>query len=240
MTFFVERVLWGSTELRPLLRDAPRERSFDYRDLIDVSALAERVAPGDIQGELVSTWTRAIRRWVSEDAAPSPNTIRRVLAALGFDWLIGLGRAGYQQHALAMLHALWARGNRKRVAVQATAIFDRSDRQDILVEQRLLRATESDLERLENAALACGWRDNVAVSIPVRCTFPRDFPASGHLFAAKMLLEGAILSKDGSLEQRLQAVSDGVAREVESWILGFYPTVLRRVRKPRRSTRRKQ
>jgi hypothetical protein len=238
MPFLAERVLRPDRRLRRLLGQPTDADPFDYRDLVNVSALAEQVAAHDVDGESVSNWTRAIRRWVSEDAAPSPNYVRRTLAALGFDWLIGMGRAGYRAHALALLHALWAKGNRKRVSVQAMAIFDRSDQQDILVGHRLLRATASDLERLENAAFACSWIENGAVSIPARCTLPRDFPASGHLFAAKMLLDGAMLSKDGSLEQRLRAVTDGVAREVESWVAGFYPTESRRAQRPRPSKRR--
>jgi len=239
--FLVERVLRPDRRFRRLRgQSSETQEPFDYRGLVNVSALAERVSAHDVDGESVSTWTRAIRRWVSEDAAPSPNYVRRSLASLRRDWVIGMGRAGYQQHALAMLHALWTRGNRERVAVQAMAIFDRSDRQDVLADPCVLRATASDLERLENAAIACGWVDDGAVSIPARCTLPPDFPASAHLYAAWMLLDGALLSKHGSLDQRLRAVSDGVAREVESWVAGFYSTQSRRVQKRRRSTRRKQ
>lgn len=239
--FLVERVLRPNPALRTCLADDDERGAFDYRDLIVVSDLATRISANDVQCESVLTWTRAIRRWVSEDVAPSPNAIRRALGALGVDWLVGMGRSGYHLHSLALLHALWALGNRKHVAAQARAIFDRSDDvRDVLDDRTFLRASEADLQRLEDAAFACGWHDaRGAISIPTRCTLPRDFPASRELFAAWMLLDAAMTSKYGSLEQRLPAVHDGVARHVESWLAMFYQTDGRRAQKPRPSQRRK-
>ena len=242
MKFLAERILRRDAALRKFLADDSEREPFDYRDLIDVSGLAERISANEVEGESALTWTRAIRRWVSEDVAPSPNTIRRVLRALGFDWLVGMGRSGYQQHALVMLHALWARGSRKRVAAQAKAIFNRSYQQDDVLDDRaFLRATETLLQQLEDAAFACGWHDKRnAVTIPTRCTLPRDFPASRELFAAWMLLDAAITNKHGSIEQRLHAVRDGVAVQIETWLATFYPTEPRRAKKLRQSQRRKQ
>lgn len=242
MKFLVERVLRRDPRLRLLLDEDYEGEPFDYSAQVIVSALADRVAPDDLQGESVPTWTRAIRRWVSEDAAPTPNMIRRVLVALGFDWLVGMGRAGYYQHALVMLHTLWATGNRTRLAAQAKAIFDRTDEQgDTLDDRAFLHATATEVQRLEDAAFACGWRDKQGdVAIPTRCTLPRDFPASSELYAAWMLLDAAIISKHGSVEQRLRAARDGVAMHVDAWLARFYPTESRRVRKPRQTVRRKK
>lgn len=242
MPFLVERVLRRDDALRPLVRDAPRRRPFNYRNLIDVPTLAERVAANDIGGESVPTWTRAIRRWVSEGGAPSPNMVRRVIASLGFDWLIAMGRSGYKQHATVMLYALWMRGNRKRVAMQAKAVFDLSDElPDILDDHPFLYITEAEFQRIEAAALTCGWRaEGGAVSIPTRCHWPKHFPTSTDLYSAWMLLEAATTDKRRHLEQGLRFVQDGVARQVEAWLTTFYPTESRRVQKPRPAARRKR
>jgi hypothetical protein len=242
MPFLVERVLRRDAALRPLVRDAPRRRPFNYCNLIDVPALADRVAANDVDGESVPTWTRAIRRWVSEGAAPSPNMIRRVLGSLGFDWLVGMGRSGYRQHATVMLYALWMRGNRKRVAMQAKAIFDLSDEpRDILDDHAFLYITEAESQRIEAAALTCGWRaEGGAVSIPTRCHWPDHFPTSTDLYSAWMLLEAATTDKRRSLEQGLRFVQDGVARQVEAWLATFYPPEPRRAQKLRQSQRRKK
>lgn len=240
MPFFAERVLRRNENLRPFLRDAPRRRRpFNYRKLIDVPPLAKIIAANDIDGALVSAWTRTIRRWISGDTTPTPNLIRRALGSLGVDWLIGIGRSGYYQHALVMLHVLSTRGNRSPVAVQAKAIFDRSDDQgDVLDDREALRATESELQRLDDAASACGWRDGGAVSIPTRCTLPRDFSASRELYAAWMLFDGAISGRRGPVEQRLLAARDGTAYQIEAWLASFYPVERGRALKRRGSTRR--
>ena len=223
MPLLVESVLRPMPTLRRYVGERTSETDFfDYSKTVDVPALAEHISERDAAGESASTWTRAIRRWVSEGGAPEPDTVRRTLEALGFDWVIGLGRCGYAQHALAMLHALWARGSRSRVAAQARAIFTGSDYDRNEVRNKatrvFTRTSPQHLARLQAAAISCWGIQQDGMRVPTRCVLPRDFPASNHLYAAWMLLDSAILNKHGSIEQRFRAVSDSVANEVDWWI----------------------
>ena len=252
MPFLVERILRPAPVLRQFVKDSidgaiadPIDGAianpFDYRDVIRVRNLAEWLSAKDARGDSVSTWTRAIRRWVSEEAAPEPDYIRRTLSTLGFDWLTGLGRSGYGQHALVLLHALWKQGSRSRVAMQASAAFPgsayRPDSDRAL--WTVIRAGSNDLARLDNAARASRWEDALGeVRLPVRCAHPPDFPASRNLYTAWMLLESALLNKHGSIQQRLLAVDESVAREVHAWVEDILRNN-RPVRKTRISHRRK-
>lgn len=225
----VERVLRPTPTLQAFVAERSRKTDFfDYGKAVDVQALAKHISERDRAGESASTWTRAIRRWLSEGGAPEPDYIRRTLEVLGFDWVIGLGRCGYAQHALAMLHVLWSRGSRSRVAAQARAIFTGSDYERGEVGNRAARAftriSAKHLERLHDAAIACWGNRKSDLRVPTRCVLPRDFPASRHLYAAWMLLDTAILNRHGSIEQRLGAVNESVAREVDWWIADILPT----------------
>ena len=128
MPFVVERILRPTPNLRPLLGDFKyNAKPFDYRTIMDISGLAKRVASRDRLSESVPAWTRTIRRWVTQDKGLEPDTCRRFLDALGFDWVVGLGRCGFQQHAISMLHASYTHGGRDRVISQARATFPGSD-----------------------------------------------------------------------------------------------------------------
>lgn len=130
LPFLVERVLrYRAPSLISVRKYPTKAAPFDYRGVVKVTGLARRIAINDRGGEGASSWTRTIRRWINDGHAPAPETVRRALDALGFDWVIGLGRSGYQQQAIAMLHSLWARGGRSRVAAQARAIFTGSNYQ---------------------------------------------------------------------------------------------------------------
>jgi hypothetical protein len=226
MTFLVDRVLRLTPGLDVFVGRLNESNPFDYRDVVDVSSLAKRIAEGDSAGESVATWTRAIRRWVSESAAPEPDSIRRTLDALRFDWVVGLGRCGYALHAIAMLHVQWTRGSRTAVAMQARSIFTGSEYRrnvagndairDLALE--VFRPNAQHLDRLHAAAASCWGDRNGDLRVPTRCVLPRDFPASGHLYAAWILLDSAILNRHGSIEQRLRAVDESVAREIDWWI----------------------
>ena len=250
LPFLVERVLRYSAPSLISVRKYPTKAApFDYRGVVKVSGLARRIAINDRGGEGASSWTRTIRRWINDRHAPAPETVRRALDALNFDWVIGLGRSGYQQQAIAMLHSLWARGSRSRVAAQARAIFTGSNYQRSVVGDRSIWAfsstagrfssddakealgkltTESaHARRLREAAEHC-WGAKGAV--PMRCTPPRDLPASPHLHVAWMLLESAFTSHTGSLEQRLGAVEESVVREVQIWADAITPHEARLVK----------
>jgi hypothetical protein len=243
LPFLFERVVRYT---RPALVSPPdsssKGRPFDYRGRAKVSEIARLIAERDRESESATNWTRMIRRWINEGHAPAPETVRRVLEALGFDWAIGLGASGYRQHAIAMLHSLWAKGSRSRVAAQARATFPGSDYQRNEISRRSLAVftsmasrsgwPESDavasdigtdtahLKRL-NAAAEHSW--GVRSIVPMRCTPPPDLPASPQLYVAWMLLDSALTSRTGFLEQRLRAVDESVTREVEIWAQSITP-----------------
>ena len=236
LPFLVEHVLRTSPTLQPLTLndfDTAALESFNYRGVVKVTALAHQIAKRDRGGESEANWVRMIRRWINENRAPEPETIRRVLDSLGFDWLIGLGRSGYKQHAIAMLHVLNCRmGGQSRVVAQARAIFTGSDYERNNVGDRSLwafKATaapserKSDvphLRRLHRAAEEC-WGSGR--TIPTRCTPPHDLPASRLLYVAWMLLDHASSSRSGSLETRLRAIDESVVREVQAWANAIAP-----------------
>lgn len=218
-------------------------KPFDYRGIVRISALAERIARKDRGGESEAAWTRTIGRWINEGSAPEPETVRRVLDSLGFDWVVGLGRSGYKQHAIAMLHLLWADGARSRVSAQAMAIFagsdyDRrgfSDRSMRVFRNASARETEfsdraqrigdlktnsAHLERLHSVAESC-W--GMGEAIPTRCTPPRGLETSRPLFLAWILLDSALDGRSGSLESRLRTVDECVAWAIEAWIHEIAP-----------------
>ena len=228
LPFLIELVLRPNPSFQPFLKRSsePDEAFFDYRGRVNVSKLARRISANDIDSDNAAHWERTINRWIYESVAPGPNYIRRTLQSLRCDWVIGLGRSGYQQHAIAMLHALWSLGSRESVTAQARVIF--SDSHTMLRDPRApLRVSRLRLEQFDASAISCGWRDKKrGLLIPTKCTLPRDFPASSYLYAAWMLLDAAILNKHGSLEQRLGAVQDSVAREIDSWLKDVSRTTL--------------
>lgn len=246
---------WLPLLVEGVLRQTPRLRAltlsdfdaaawgFDYRGVVNVPALADRIAEKDREGENRAAWAKTIGRWINDKRAPEPETIRRVLSSLGFDWLIGLGLSGYQQHAIAMLYVLHYRmGNRSRVAAQARAIFTGSDYEQNKVGWRSRRAFVVTAERAQNAAdpphlkrlaeAAMCWRDG---RLPTRCVAPKDLFASESLYAAWMLLDNALVSRFGDLERRMRAIDEIVAREVRSWADSIAPREQNVTRVSRRS-----
>jgi hypothetical protein len=217
--------------------------AFDYRGVVNVPALADRIAEKDREGENRAAWAKTIGRWITEKRAPEPETIRRVLGSLGFDWLIGLGLSGYKQHAIAMLHVLYSRmGSRSRVAAQARAIFTGSDYERNEVGRRSRRAFVVTAERAQGAAdpphlkrlddAAMCWRDG---RLPTRCVAPGDLFASESLYAAWVLLDNALVSRFGDLQRRMRAIDEIVAREVQTWADSIGPREQNVTRLSRRS-----
>jgi len=218
-----KRVLLGPTS-------APKRSSadfsapnFSYRGMINARALAELIALNDPLG---GAWVKTINRWLAEERphAPEPETIRRALTALGFDWVVGLGLSGYKQHAIAMLHALCHDGA-DLPARQARAIFKRGRYiQDAIawhsvtsIRPRRGRHSLPEESRLDEAAKRC-WVDSDGRGIPTKATMPRDLFSSQKLYTAWCVLETALNGKASTLEDRMAEADQTVSSYVLSWV----------------------
>jgi hypothetical protein len=219
-----KRVLLGPTS-------APKHSSvglsvpdFSYREVINVSALAELIALNDPLG---GAWVKTINRWLAEEQpphAPEPETIRRALTALGYDWVVGLGLSGYKQHAIAMLHAL-CRDGAYLPALQARAIFKRGRYiQDAItwhsvtsIGPRRRRHSLPEESRLDDAAKRC-WIHSDGRGIPTKATMPRDLFSSQKLYTAWCVLETALNGKASTLEGRMAEADQTVSSYVLSWV----------------------
>lgn len=235
MPTLVERVLLADPRLRKrvLLRSAsvpkhgivsPRIPDFPYRDVIKVSALAELIALND--PDFTGTWVKTITRWLAKERprAPQPQTIRRALTALGFDWVVGLGLSGYKQHAIAMLHALYRNGTYPLPAIQANAIFHGPAYiQDAIVwrSARSFRTRKRHVlpeeSRLDEAARRC-WLGSDVYGIPTKPPMPPDLSTSQELYAAWCILETALNGKAGTLEGRMAGAEETASSYVLSWV----------------------
>lgn len=193
-----------------------------YREVVNVSALAELIALNDPLG---GAWVKTINRWLAEERshAPEPETIRRALTALGFDWVVGLGLSGYKQHAIAMLHALCRRGA-SLPALQARAIFKRGHYiQDAIawhsvtsIGPRRRRHSLPEESRLDEAAKRC-WADSDGRGIPTKANMPLDLFSSQKLYTAWCVLETALNGKSSTLEERMAEADQTVSNYVLSW-----------------------
>ncbi len=85
--------------------------------------LARREVQLDQGYEHARHWERNARRWFARECAPQPEQIRRVLRALDTNWLVGLGRSGYVQHALCLVHVLSDNGALDLAARTTRLIF---------------------------------------------------------------------------------------------------------------------
>lgn len=199
-------------------------RSARYRDLVNVDGLAHLIEADDpIRGE---RWGRKIEQWLAVDhpRAPEPQTIRRVLTALGFDWVVGLGLSGYHQHAIAMLHVLYDQCAGNLPAIQARAIFQSSAsasdpalwRSSPTRVTGRLHELSPEEKRLDKAAHRC-WRDSDVDGLPTRASIPNGLSRSQKLFIAWCVLETALNGKNGTLEERMEESLEIASPYVLSW-----------------------
>jgi len=211
----------------------------DLRGTIDYAEVGRLIAQGDEEFDNARHWERNLRRWFAEERAAEPDQVRRVLAALDANWVVGLGRVGYQQHALCLLHGLWIVGARSLAGLSARAVFRR-------------RAVSDDTEASDRAR-AAAWLERAASGSTLRLRLDRslnacwqagipllprpraDFTESEGLHVAYMALEYALHSKSARLEVRLQNVQDHVAKAVLAWAGPLLKEPARLVRHPGRS-----
>ncbi len=115
--------LWSNEKTRRFLKLADgdlgwAETYVGVEPPFDVAAVAKVLRELDRRAEdswKINTWRTQLRRWFKPGSdgsrkAVEPDGVRRVLAALGADWLLGLYRVGYHRHALAMIYRLHANG----------------------------------------------------------------------------------------------------------------------------------
>ncbi len=214
--FFVARVREiekaGLTKERLYLAPPTPGDTLDYRGCLAVPRIAEIVDRTSKR-----TAERSIHRWLDRTRVPEPDQVRTTLSALRVNWIAGLARAGYQQHAIYLLHGLWKNGAQSLALSTARLAFFDSHlaTSDDSSEAWVLSA--KDLDRLELAAQSC-W--------PTTDELPRgasltnsDFLVSKDLFAAYALLDAALnMRYDVGVKRRIYAIQDAVARHVKSWI----------------------
>lgn len=200
-------------------------------DAVNAVALGQLIFKNDTEKDAdrdnARSWERKIRRWVSQEHAPEPAQVRRMFRALKTNWLVALGRSGYKQHAICMLHSLYMTSSCVQATQCAHAIFDGID---VRLEPALLMR-----QHLDRALQSC-WEDSLIspYSLPTAPIAPRELPASKRLHRAYMLLDSAIYAPHGrahNLSLRLASVEDDVSQLVLSWAEEIAPNPPRPVPK---------
>lgn len=211
-------------EIRRMFLKAPHEEPprRNYRGCLDVSVLASFIATNDPASGDAITWQRNLNRWINRERKPSPDLIRRCSQAIGYDWLIALGRSGYRQHALCLLWGLFCVGRRTELESYALALFPHNDSDTIQSKNAKYALTEislpHDAERfvhLKKASKAC-WKTVEDQILPESPTPPPSMASPLH--AAWMLIDSAFSSNSGPLEIRLRGHHNMIARLVSEWI----------------------
>ncbi len=167
-------------------------------------------------GASARQWARNLNRWLAGDRVPTPSMVRFTLEALEYNWLVGLGESGYKQHAICLIHALWAVGRRKQATTAARMIFASTLEESLEYKPGLTRAKTGapPLDRLENVARAIWPGDDG--EIPTRARAPRDLGASPLLFSAWLALENARASKRPSIATEI--LFSEATKMVRLWI----------------------
>jgi hypothetical protein len=227
----VEHVLGPTPRLRKgVLRKLPSplklgrvRTSAQYLEEINVSALAELIERNDIGAG--GDWVKTINAWLAR-RAPEPESIRRTLTALGFDWVVGLGLSGYKQHAIAMLHSLYCNDECELATLQARMIFQegpcvkRTIEWDSLASRRVKRYRPADSpenSRLEKAAKR-SWPNSGILPIPTKPAMPRDLYLSQNLYVAWCVLEVALNTKGHTFEAGMSKADEIATSFVLSWV----------------------
>ena len=202
----------------------------DWKGLIDIPALAKYIVRHGRDGENERSWQRCLNRWFNESAHATPEMVRRTLLALQSDWVLGLGRVGYERHAIAMIFELWKQGHYTQnagAALYAYAIFcpsewssnDHGQRADAaLLKYALCDETDDGrpsiaFKRLEAAAHSI-WD---AKALPTVCSQPPGLGTEDRLLRMWMMIEAAATPGGDSYRVRMNAMAPMLAQTAREW-----------------------
>ncbi len=190
----------------------------DYRGALDEAALSEYVRDHDYRSaDEPRTWAKRINRWINGQAVPTPENVRRILAALDANWVVGLGEAGFKQHALCVIHEMWKTGAIKVARAHAAAIFCEEAFKAQALFSRNLNAFAAGTvftQRLDECA-SRAWPQSQDGDIPTRPVPPRDMRGS-RLYEAWLLIDAVLRSEDVELDFR--DIQSNISRVIDDWL----------------------
>lgn len=193
----------------------------DFRKSIAVPQVAALISSAKEERRV---WERSLHRWLQGTRAPEPDLIQELFTALNLNCIIGLGRAGYQQHAIFLLHGLWANGAKTLAARSARGIFSGlGDEPDDRFKDDEWLLSDEDHLRIGRAIARCWPKQKGLIPKLPTPSSSSDFLASPKLFEAYALLDAALNMTLSVAKRRIYTVQGGVAQRVLSWAIEIEP-----------------